>query len=123
MSDADPRAPFQRYRELMAAHGFRPSRRLGQNFLLDPSLHRAIADAVEVGAEDFVLEVGPGLGFLTRELLARADRVLAVEIDPRLAAILRGELATLRGGERVELIEGDVLGEGGELAPAVATAL
>jgi 16S rRNA (adenine1518-N6/adenine1519-N6)-dimethyltransferase len=122
--EVEGRAPFARYRALMAAHGFRPSRRFGQNFLLEPALHRAIADAVEVGAEDLVLEVGPGLGFLTRELAARAAAVIAVEIDPRLCRILRGELSDLaEAGARVELLESDVLGRGGVLAGPVEDAL
>ena len=76
----------------MEAHGFRPRRRLGQNFLLDPSLHRFMADAVAVREGDLVLEVGAGLGFLTRELARRSARVLAVEVDARLHGILGAEL-------------------------------
>jgi 16S rRNA (adenine1518-N6/adenine1519-N6)-dimethyltransferase len=117
------RAAFARYRDLMAAHGFRPSRRFGQNFLLEPALHRAIADAVEVGPEDLVVEVGPGLGFLTRELARRAGRVVAVEIDPRLARILEGEIRTMPGGDRVELLVRDVLGKGSVIAPEVEAAV
>jgi 16S rRNA (adenine1518-N6/adenine1519-N6)-dimethyltransferase len=110
---SDGREPFARFRELMAARGFRPSKRLGQNFLLDPSLHRVIADAVALSRADCVLEIGAGLGFLTRELAARAGRVVAVEIDRRLAAILADELAALADGERVALVIADALGEGG----------
>lgn len=113
---------FGRYRELMAAHGFRPSRRLGQNFLLDASLHRAIVDTAGIEPNDCVLEVGAGLGFLTRELAARAARVVAVEIDRRLASILRGELAVLPEGGRVDVIEADVL-HGEPLQADVASAL
>src|SRR5690606_23044203 len=87
------REPFARYRELLEGLGFRPSRRLGQNFLLEPALHRAVADAAEVRSGDLVLEPGAGLGFLTRELLARTAPVVAVEIDPRLLRVLRAELA------------------------------
>jgi len=124
VTDADAgRAAFARYRELMAAHGFRPSRRFGQNFLLEPALHRAIADAVEVGPSDLVVEVGPGLGFLTRELARRAGQVIAVEIDPRLARILSGELREMPGGDRVRLLVRDVLGKGGVLAPEVEEAV
>lgn len=122
-STPDPRAGFARYRALMDSHGFRPSKRLGQNFLLEPALHRAIADAVAVGPSDFVLEVGPGLGFLTRELAARARRVIAVEIDPRLVAILRRELGTFTDAERVQLVHADILGTGGMLADEVAAAI
>ena len=124
MTGSDPgRAAFARYRDLMAAHGFRPSRRFGQNFLLEPALHRAIADAVEVGDQDLVVEVGPGLGFLTRELARRAAKVVAVEIDPRLARILSGEIREMPGGDRVGLLVQDVLGKGGVLAPEVEAAV
>jgi 16S rRNA (adenine1518-N6/adenine1519-N6)-dimethyltransferase len=117
------RESFAHYRELMAAHGFRPSRARGQNFLLDPSLHRAIADTVAVGPSDLVLEVGAGLGFLTRELAVRAGRVVAVEVDARLVTILRGELQRMADGDRVELVAGDVLDRGAGLAGPVVEAM
>ena len=116
------RDPFSDYRRLLDARGFRPSRRLGQNFLLDPSLHRVVAEAVPLGPADTVLEVGSGLGFLTRELARRCRRVVAVEVDERLCAVLREELARMPHGERVEVLCLDVLADGA-LAPAVAEAL
>ena len=64
--------------------------RLGQNFLIDRSVARRIVDAAEIGPEDDVLEIGPGRGALTRLLAGRASRVVAVEIDPCLAAELPG---------------------------------
>lgn len=101
---------FQRLLQRMQQLGFQPSRRLGQNFLLDPTLHRVIAEAAGLGRTDVVLEVGPGLGFLTRELAQRAGHVVAVEIDPRLASILREELlAFAPEWAPVEVVEGDVL--------------
>lgn len=115
------REPFQRYLDLMAAAGFRPSSTLGQNFLLDPSLHRWIADCAEPTEADTVVEIGVGLGFLTRELAARAGRVLAVEIDDRLLTITRGELQHLTN---VAWIAGDALGgPGGSLLPALVAQL
>jgi 16S rRNA (adenine1518-N6/adenine1519-N6)-dimethyltransferase len=96
---------------------------LGQNFLLDPDMHRLIADAADLGPADLALEIGVGLGFLTRELAARAGRVLGVEVDRRLLEIVRGELGGFPGGGRhVRLIEADAL-DGDELHGAVATAL
>lgn len=104
------RAPFAHYRQILAAHGFRPSRRRGQNFLLDPTLHRAIAEAGAIQARDLVVEVGAGLGFLTHELALRAARVVAVEIDERLAAILTREIAGWGdAGARVRLCIMDAL--------------
>jgi len=100
----------------LSSLGFRPSRRLGQNFLLDENMSRALVRDAGVVEGDFVLEVGPGLGFLTRPLLDAGARVLAVEIDGRLAELLRADL----GEEpRFELVQGDVLAGKHELAPEV----
>jgi len=115
------RDPFARYLERMAAIGFRPSSTLGQNFLLDPSLHRWLADAAGAGPLDTVIEVGVGLGFLTRELCQRAGRVLGVEIDARLLQLAQEEL-----GDRDNLrwVLGDALGGPGHaLHPEIAAAL
>lgn len=114
------RDPFARYLARMQELGFRPSSTLGQNFLLDPSLHRWIADCAGPAAKDTVVEVGVGLGFLTRELAARAGRVVAIEIDGRLLQLAREEL-----GDRtnIEWVHGDALGGAGHtLHPAVADA-
>jgi len=93
-------------RELLAVHGLRPSRTLGQNFLIDRNILDAIVAAAEISAGDHVLEVGPGLGVLTEELLSRARHVTAVEMDSGLHAILAE-----RWGEdpRLTLIHGDAL--------------
>lgn len=93
-------------RELLEARGLRPSRALGQNFLIDRNILDAIVEAAEVGSADHVLEVGPGLGVLTEALLARARHVTAVEKDAGLHAIL----AERWGAEpRLTLIHGDAL--------------
>jgi 16S rRNA (adenine1518-N6/adenine1519-N6)-dimethyltransferase len=115
------RDPFQRYRARMAEAGFRPSSTLGQNFLLDPTLHRWIAERAEPTQADLVVEIGAGLGFLTRELIARAGRVVAVEIDARLLDIARGELAC---ADNLSWVAGDALGGPGRtLHPAIREAL
>ncbi|MBL8751141.1 MAG: ribosomal RNA small subunit methyltransferase A [Planctomycetes bacterium] len=115
------REPFQRYLDRMAAAGFRPSSTLGQNFLLDPSLHRWIAECAAPTPADTVVEIGAGLGFLTRELVARAGRVIAVEIDPRLLALAREDLV---GATNLEWIAGDALGgPGGTLSPTIGAML
>lgn len=120
MSERDP---FATYRTRMEAVGFQPSRRLGQNFLLAPELHRLIADTGQVGPADIALEIGAGLGFLTRELAARAAVVVAVEIDPRLCQLLREDLSRLSHGEKVVLVPGDVLAAKSALSPAVRDAI
>ena len=101
------RDSFARYREELDAMGFRPSSARGQNFLLDPTLHRYIAEAAAKSPEDVVLEIGVGLGFLTRELAVRSRRVIGVEIDDRLFEIAGRDLAD---HNNVRLICADALG-------------
>jgi 16S rRNA (adenine1518-N6/adenine1519-N6)-dimethyltransferase len=73
----------------LAAHlDLRPTKALGQNFVIDPNTVRRLVRTAGVGVDDVVVEVGPGLGSLTLGLLEQARRVVAVEIDPRLAALL-----------------------------------
>ncbi|MCB9845339.1 MAG: ribosomal RNA small subunit methyltransferase A [Phycisphaeraceae bacterium] len=93
-------------RELLAAHGLAPRHALGQNFLIDHNLIRRLVDRAGVGAGDVVLEVGPGTGTLTEELLARGCEVVACELDRGLAALLRGRLGV---DARFTLVEGDCL--------------
>jgi 16S rRNA (adenine1518-N6/adenine1519-N6)-dimethyltransferase len=75
-------------RELAARLGMQPNRRLGQNFVVDAGTVTRITALAEVGPRDVVLEVGPGFGSLTLPLLDAAHRVIAVEVDPALAAEL-----------------------------------
>jgi 16S rRNA (adenine1518-N6/adenine1519-N6)-dimethyltransferase len=100
------RAAWSAVRQALERAGFRPSKRLGQNFLIDANLARAIARDSGVRSGDFVLEVGPGAGSLTVELLALGCRVLAVEIDGRLCTVLR-ELLGPRA--ELELVQADAL--------------
>jgi 16S rRNA (adenine1518-N6/adenine1519-N6)-dimethyltransferase len=100
-----PPTPGQ-LRRLLAAEHLRPRKALSQNFLTDVAALDAIVAAAELQPGDRVLEVGPGLGVLTRRLLAAGVPVLAVELDPRLAAWLRRELAEVPG---FDLIEADAL--------------
>jgi 16S rRNA (adenine1518-N6/adenine1519-N6)-dimethyltransferase len=119
MSDqeAGGRDPFARYRDELSAVGFKPSTSRGQNFLLDPSLHRWIAEQAGPTESDTVIEIGVGLGFLTRELAARAGNVLAVEIEPRLLAIAQRDLVD---ATNIEWLEADGLGGPGRtLAPRI----
>lgn len=100
-----PPTPGQ-LRRLLAAERLRPSKALSQNFLTDPAALDSIVAAAELQPGDRVVEVGPGLGVLTRRLLAAGATVLAVELDPRLAAYLRRELGALPA---FDLIEADAL--------------
>jgi 16S rRNA (adenine1518-N6/adenine1519-N6)-dimethyltransferase len=80
-------------RRLVAALGVRPTKSLGQNFVTDANTVRRIVRAAELHAEDVVIEVGPGLGSLTLALLPAVARVIAVEIDPMLAASVASTVA------------------------------
>ena len=80
-------------RALAERLGVRPTKQLGQNFVIDPNTIRRIVRAADVRPDDVVVEVGPGLGSLTLGLLAAARRVVAVEIDPVLAAALPQTIA------------------------------
>lgn len=100
-----PPTPGQ-LRRLLAAERLRPRKALSQNFLTDPAALDAIVSAAELAPGDRVVEVGPGLGVLTRRLLAAGASVLAVELDARLAAFLRRELGEVAG---FDLIEADAL--------------
>lgn len=84
----------------------RPKRALGQHFLVDPKIQRRIVAALEPGPDDEVLEIGPGTGALTRHLAGRVRRLVAIELDDRLADALRRELADTPG---VEIVQGDIL--------------
>ena len=84
----------------------RPKRSLGQNFLVDPNLQRAIVRALRIRRTDEVLEIGPGTGALTRHLTGLPRRLVLVELDRELAARLGEELA---GHPGVTLVHGDIL--------------
>ena len=84
----------------------RPKRSLGQNFLVDPNLQRAIVRALDVQPTDEVLEIGPGTGALTRHLLGLPRRLVLVELDRELAGRLGEELG---GRPEVTLVRGDIL--------------
>ena len=81
-----------------------PSRKLGQNFLIDPNLLQAMVQDANPQADEQILEIGPGTGVLTRELLAAKAKVTSVELDHRLAGFLRDDLANFAN---FTIIEGD----------------
>ncbi|MHC4914501.1 MAG: 16S rRNA (adenine(1518)-N(6)/adenine(1519)-N(6))-dimethyltransferase RsmA [Planctomycetota bacterium] len=107
-------------RARLEAMGFRPKRRLGQNFMRDGNMLAALARESGAGEGDLVLEPGPGAGGLTAELLDAGCEVVAVELDPLLAAFLRERFAERPG---FRLVEGDMLGEGRRVSPDAASAL
>jgi len=91
---------------VLKRYGLRADKRLGQNFLQDPSALEKIANAAEIQADDCVLEIGPGLGSLTRYLAVSARQVTAVELDPDLLAPLK---AILTPHPNVRIVHGDIL--------------
>lgn len=93
-------------RALLDRHGLRHDKDLGQHFLVDRGVLAAIVDAAELRGGHEVWEVGPGLGTLTRELASRARRVVAIELDARLPAVLA---ETLAPWDNVEVRRGDAL--------------
>lgn len=92
---------------LLRQHGLRPDKRLGQNFLIDPAGLERVVEAAGVAENDTVLEIGPGLGSLTRYLAAAARQVIAVELDARLLPALSQVLGPYAN---VRVVEGDILG-------------
>ena len=103
---SDERVSFgaRALRELADRHGIRPKRSLGQHFLIDPNLARAIASDAGVGPGDRVVEIGAGLGSLTRALAEAGAEVLAVEVDPSLIPALQESTAGL---DRVRVLHAD----------------
>ncbi|MBQ4613014.1 MAG: 16S rRNA (adenine(1518)-N(6)/adenine(1519)-N(6))-dimethyltransferase RsmA [Clostridia bacterium] len=93
-------------RDLLERHGFHFSKKLGQNFLVNPSVCPRMAEACGANADSGVLEIGPGIGVLTRELAARAGKVVAIELDDRLPPVLA---ETLAEQDNVEIVSGDCL--------------
>jgi len=91
---------------LLARHGFHFSKSMGQNFLIADWIPRDIADAAGLDERCAVLEIGPGIGSLTRQLASRAGKVIAVELDVSLLPILNETLADC---PNVDIIPGDVM--------------
>lgn len=93
-------------RRLKEKYGFRFSKGLGQNFLTDPSVPEAMIRGSQVGPDDLVIEIGPGIGVLTAAAAEAAGRVVSIEIDQRLQPIL---METLADYDNIEILWGDVL--------------
>jgi len=91
---------------LLRQHGLRPNKRLGQNFLVDEAALAKIVEISAVTSQETVLEIGAGLGGLTRHLASRAHQVVAVELDGRLLPILQRVLSPF---PNVRLVQGDIL--------------
>jgi len=93
-------------RKELAEYGLFPKKRLGQHFLVDGNILNKVVRTAQVGKEDVVVEVGPGLGEMTLALARLAKQVIAVEIDPKLVEILKKKLADC---PNVEVVKSDIL--------------
>lgn len=94
------------FSDLIRLYDLDPKKSLGQNFLIDENYLEQIVSAADLSAADTVLEIGPGLGILTRALGDRAGRVVAVELDDRLISVLRTGFATR---DNISIVHGDIL--------------
>lgn len=93
-------------KQIIESHGFKFSKSLGQNFLIDGNIVKKIVRDAGITKDDYVLEVGPGVGTLTEELALNAKGVVAVEIDKSLLPILD---ITLKPYKNIEIVHGDIL--------------
>ena len=93
-------------REILDKYGFQFSKSLGQNFLIDGNIVRNIVKEAHITKDDYVLEIGPGIGTLTEELALKAKKVVAVELDKNLLPILDEVLSHL---DNIEIIHDDIL--------------
>ncbi len=99
---------LEQTKELCRLYDIKPARSKGQNFLIKEEIYCQIADAAGLTSNDTVLEVGPGLGFLTVKLAQKAGRVIAVELDDKLAEVLKIGLVA-KGINNVEVVNDDIL--------------
>jgi 16S rRNA (adenine1518-N6/adenine1519-N6)-dimethyltransferase len=96
-------------RQLAEKLDIRPTKKLGQNFVIDPNTIRRIVSTADLNADDLVVEIGPGLGSLTLGILEIVPRAIAVEIDDRLAAELPSTIAKHAPDKKLDLVVADAL--------------
>lgn len=99
---------LKQMKEICRIYEISPKRSKGQNFLVTENIYDKIVSSAEVSNQDLIVEVGPGLGFLTAKLAREAKKVIAVELDDRLAEILKIGIDS-QGVENVEIINQDIL--------------
>jgi 16S rRNA (adenine1518-N6/adenine1519-N6)-dimethyltransferase len=116
---------LQQLKESLAARGLAPQKKFGQNFMIDSNFAAAVARDAQPDEKKLLIEVGPGTGCLTRALLDShpSARVLAVEIDRGLAALLRETFAEPLASGKLTLLEGDALASKHEIALDFARAI
>ncbi|MFH1189465.1 MAG: 16S rRNA (adenine(1518)-N(6)/adenine(1519)-N(6))-dimethyltransferase RsmA [Candidatus Omnitrophota bacterium] len=94
-------------KEIFREHGFRPLKRLGENYLIDPNIKDKIIAAASLSAQDTVLEIGPGFGAITADIAGSGARVFAVEKDKKAFSILSGMMS--KSFPNLTLVQGDIL--------------
>ncbi|MFZ4648265.1 MAG: 16S rRNA (adenine(1518)-N(6)/adenine(1519)-N(6))-dimethyltransferase RsmA [Patescibacteria group bacterium] len=99
---------LKQMKEICRIYEISPKRSKGQNFLVTESIYDKIISSAEITPEDTIVEVGPGLGFLTAKLAKQAKKVIAVELDDRLAEVLKIAIDS-QGIENVEIVNQDIL--------------
>ena len=93
-------------KSLLKKHNAVPSKRFGQNFLIDKNIIKKILNQAKLGSKDIVLEIGPGIGTMTRELAKKAQKIIAVEKDPKMIEILK---ETTQDFQNIEIINADIM--------------
>ncbi|MBQ9266883.1 MAG: 16S rRNA (adenine(1518)-N(6)/adenine(1519)-N(6))-dimethyltransferase RsmA [Clostridia bacterium] len=96
---------YEETRMLLNQYGLRANKRLGQNFLISDEIVEQIIEKSEITENDTIIEIGPGLGTLTKALLEKSKKVIAIELDPNMVDILKNRFIT----DKLEIIYGDVL--------------
>ncbi len=90
--------------QILRSYGIEPRRSRGQNFLIDQNITRKIIEKADLKKTDIVVEIGAGIGVLTRELASKVKKVFAVEIDERLVEVLQNEIAAIKN---IQIIKAD----------------
>jgi len=93
-------------KQILKKRGIKPNKVLGQNFLIDKNILKKIIDSADIKTDDTIVEVGPGIGTLTKELAERAAQVIAVEKDKKMCGIL---METMKNYGNLEIINADIL--------------
>lgn len=83
----------EQWQALLKKHRIKPTRSMGQNFLTETAVVAEIVELAEIGPDDLVLEIGPGMGILSRQIISSGAELIAVELDRELATMLRGDLS------------------------------
>ena len=96
---------YEETKMLLNQYGLRANKKLGQNFLINEEVIDEIVQKSEITNEDVVIEIGPGLGSLTKALLGKAKKVVVIELDPNMVDVLKSRFLN----DNLEIVFGDVL--------------